>query len=55
MKTKFMAEDQVNKYIGFFNTYYPQKNITFNWDNKCFCIDRTEFDDTIDIHKVYFG
>ena len=25
MKTKFMAEDQVNKYIGFFNTYYPQK------------------------------
>ena len=55
MKTKFMEEDQVNKYIGFFNTYYPQKNITFNWDNKCFCIDRTEFDDTIDIHKVYFG
>lgn len=55
MKTKFMAEDQVNRYIGFFSTYYPQKKITFNWDNKCFCIDRIEFDDTVEIHKVYFG
>ena len=54
MKTKFMAEDQVNRYIGFFSTYYPQKKITFNWDNKCFCIDKTEFYDTIDIHKIYF-